>query len=346
MVRFVSPPKEEFEKLRQPLTKGERLVFDFFDNNLPEYWEIYLQPHLNGLRPDFVLLNPKAGIAVFEVKDWNLDAMEYYIDDSNSGAPVLMGQKSGKTFSMQKDNPIEKIHRYKKELFDIYCPRLQKGAGFAVITAGVIFPFARDARVQALFSSSMQYRGMTKYPQYSPLAGSDALQTGNIRNVFPEGVRRSSMYMNDDLVKDLKNWLIEPDFSEEQRKPVVLDRIQRTYATTRTDSGYRRIKGSAGSGKSIILAARAAKLIEEGKEVLVVTYNITLLHYLMDVAVRAGKFGGRTRQNITWLNFHSFCKRICYDNGFEAVYSDLWINGGGKDVNVWPKTPSYPSFRR
>jgi len=52
MARFVSPPVSEFDKLRQPLTAGERLVFEFFDKHLVEDWEIYIQPHLNGLRPD------------------------------------------------------------------------------------------------------------------------------------------------------------------------------------------------------------------------------------------------------------------------------------------------------
>jgi hypothetical protein len=67
--RFVSPPIDQLEKLRQPLTAGERLVFDLFNEGLAPEWEIYIQPHLNGLRPDFVLLNPDVGIAVFEVKD-------------------------------------------------------------------------------------------------------------------------------------------------------------------------------------------------------------------------------------------------------------------------------------
>ncbi len=72
MSRFVSPPINQFDKLRQPLTEGERIAFDLFNAHLPIEWEIYLQPHLNGLRPDFVLLHPQVGIAVFEIKDWNL----------------------------------------------------------------------------------------------------------------------------------------------------------------------------------------------------------------------------------------------------------------------------------
>tara|TARA_R110001606_G_C15179796_1_gene629186 strand:- start:19 stop:225 length:207 start_codon:yes stop_codon:yes gene_type:complete len=59
------------------MTAGEQQVFRLFHEHLPKEWEIYLQPHLNGLRPDFVLLNPNVGIAVFEVKDWNLGAMRY-----------------------------------------------------------------------------------------------------------------------------------------------------------------------------------------------------------------------------------------------------------------------------
>ena len=63
--RVVSPPVEAFSELRQPLTMGEQAVFEMFDRTLPPGWEIYVQPHLNGLRPDFVLLNPRVGIGVF-----------------------------------------------------------------------------------------------------------------------------------------------------------------------------------------------------------------------------------------------------------------------------------------
>ena len=68
MSRFVSPPIDQLEKLRQPLTDGERIVFDLFNAHLPVEWEIYLQPHLNGLRPDFVLLHPIYQTSVSPVK--------------------------------------------------------------------------------------------------------------------------------------------------------------------------------------------------------------------------------------------------------------------------------------
>ena len=76
MTRHVDPPLDALDELPTPLTDGERQVVRLFDQKLPEEWEIYVQPHLNGLRPDIVVLHPRVGIAVFEIKDWDLAAME------------------------------------------------------------------------------------------------------------------------------------------------------------------------------------------------------------------------------------------------------------------------------
>lgn len=335
MSRFVSPPIDQFDKLRQPLTDGERIVFDFFHTHLSLDWEIYVQPHLNGLRPDFILLHPRAGIAVFEVKDWNLDAMHYEVIQREKKAPSLVAEKDGKKFSLQNQNPIEKVRRYKEELHELYCPRLDGKVGFAAITAGVIFPFADDTAVKSLFRASLSYRGMEKYPSYNPVSGRSALQSGRLDLVFPEGKRIYSKFMSEDLAKDLRSWLIEPDFASSQRQPLELDATQLSFVKTRTKSGYRRIKGPAGSGKSLILAARAAELLGEGKSVLVVTFNITLLHYLMDIAVRCPQSSGRTRKDITWLNFHLLCKRVCQENDCEEEYKNLdWRGNLNKVLSI------------
>ncbi|TXS92761.1 AAA family ATPase [Parahaliea maris] len=326
MDRVVSPPKKDFDRLRQPMTAGEKKVFDLFDNYLAPEWEIYVQPHMNGLRPDFVLLNPSVGIAVFEVKDWDLDAMHYSVEERKGRVPGLIAIKDGKKFSRQSDNPVEKVYRYKNEIFELYCPRLQQGAGFAVITAGVIFPFADDERVRSLFAMSLKHRGMDRYPAYNPVSGASAIESGNIGTVFPEGVRQYSKVMNPAIADDIRYWLVEPDYASTQREPLILDPNQRGLVTGRTQSGYRRIRGAAGSGKSLVLAARAAELLNQGKQILVVTFNITLLHYLMDIAVRWPRERGNTRSDITWLHFHAWCKRVCEDAGCEEQYSQLWAD--------------------
>lgn len=321
--RVIYPPLLEHAKLRQALTAGEQKIFQMFNQNLTSDWEIYIQPHLNGLRPDFVLVNPKGGIAVFEVKDWNLGAMRYFTKKDRWGNQALWAEKDGKEFCLQSENPVTKVNLYKKEIFDLYCPRIQAKTGWAAVTAGVIFPFARADQVKNLLSP---FLGNGNYAQYQPISGTEEVSAGNLEAIFPEATRNGSFLMSENLAKDLRGWLVEPDFSSTQRTPLPLDRNQRSLAETRTETGYRRVKGPAGSGKSLVLAARAARLANEGKSVLVATFNITLWHYLRDLIVRNLEAPERIR-NIRFTHFHLWCKHVCYEAGWERRYEDLWANG-------------------
>lgn len=333
MTRIIDPPRGKFDKLLTPLTKGERIVIDIFDANLQPEWEIYVQPHLNGLRPDIVLLHPMVGVAVFEVKDWNLAAMQYYVETDKSGRQVLMARdESGKTFSRESENPINKILLYKEELFDLYCPRLDDRAGFAVITAGLIFPCSPRTEIERVFGPlRAAHEGISGYPKYYPFSALEDVTSGNLNAIFPEHTRQHSHVMTSAIAHDLRGWLKEPFFSQEQRTPLLLDARQRDLATTRTDSGYRRIKGPAGAGKSVVLAARASSLAAEGKHVLVVSFNITLLNYLRDLAVRHEASRSVIRRQIDLLNFHYWCKRVCLETGNSPEYKGLWASSSNGD---------------
>ena len=104
--RIIDPPEDQWDLLCPQLTPGESEVAKLFHYKLPLEWEIYIQPYLNGLRPDFVLLNPYAGIAVFEIKDWNLKTLQY------------------STISNRKTpSPISQIERYEEE-FSIFIARV------------------------------------------------------------------------------------------------------------------------------------------------------------------------------------------------------------------------------
>ena len=61
-----------------------------FHQKLPAEWGIHVHSHLNGLRPDKVLLHPRVRVAVFEIKDWDLRAMRYYAKKGRDGRPMLM----------------------------------------------------------------------------------------------------------------------------------------------------------------------------------------------------------------------------------------------------------------
>ncbi len=323
--KIVCPPLTDLDKLRQPLTEGERLVLNFFLNHLTQDWEIYIQPHLNGLRPDFVLLSPQKGIAVFEVKDWNLDALHYFFKKPANTAPILFGDDGKKQFSLQKQNPVERINQYKEEIFNLYCPRLEENKGFGVITGGIIFTCAKTQAVKELLRPAIKHYGHDQYERLNTVCGSDVLDSGDITKVIPN-VYKIDQRMNKVLAADLRNWLVEPEFSIEQRIPLMaeLDKRQKQLVMTRTEkTGLRRIRGPAGCGKSLVVAGRAAKLAEESKDVLIVTFNITMLNYLLDYAVRFS-FNGKIRSQITALNFHYWCKRMALKTGHIADYDNLW----------------------
>ena len=326
--RVIEPPLNELSNLRTPLNPAEEIVLAFFDQHLPPAWEIYIQPHLNGMEPDFVLLNPKVGVAVYEVKGWSLDA--YWVGTGESGAAVLMGQDKGQTTASRRENPIDKIHYYKQELSEIYCARVGDASAYRVITAGVIFPFADDEQL-IMFEQFRQRYKMTVYPDYYPLVGRQALETNNIQAVFPDFKRTSSRYMNEAAAQDLRGWLVEPDHAKTQRARLELNNKQKELATTRTATGYRRIKGPAGSGKSLVLDARAAEVAREGKQVLIVSFNITLLDYLRDLAVRWPMPGQCPLNQIAFLNFHTWCKRVCLETGHLNEYRALFGENGPEE---------------
>jgi hypothetical protein len=313
----MSPTREELGRLRTPLEPGELRVLKFFDDHLAAEWEIYVQPHLNGLRPDFVLLNPLVGIAVFEVKDWDLDAIDYRVEPGGMNAPRVLARRSpGQLF--RKESPFEKAHLYRIEICDLYCPSLNHGAGLAAVTAGVIFPFAEQSRLEKIFGAAYQFR--CKDERYWRLVGREPLEEGLLHEVFPSSRWRSSRIMRPEIADDLRHWLVEPDFSAEQREPPQLDARKRQLVTESTSTGYRRIRGPAGSGKTLVLAARAAELQRQGRDVLVISFNHTLLNYIRDLASRLTS----DVREVTWLNFHGWCRRVMLEAGFESEYRAVW----------------------
>lgn len=344
MQRVIDPPKSQWERLvsldglSTGLTYGERQVYNLFNDILPIQWEMYIQPYLNGLRPDLVLLNPFAGIAVFEVKDWTLSTLETFI-------------KSEYVMT----NPLKKIGLYKDQILEIYCPRLKGYFGdnaTAIVTSGLIFSKVSESELQDIFKRknngklvySFKDDGQNLEPldnqslklaKYYPLVGKETLDKKDLDNIFPEW-KRKSIYMKEDTAEDLRGWLKDPAFSQESRQPLDIDLRDpdvREIIKNNDRVKYRRVKGPAGSGKSLTLAMRAAELASQNKKVLVCSFNITLMNYLRPLAYRHARYLASQhiiespeviRHKIVFLHFHSWCKRVCIESGREIDYMHLW----------------------
>ena len=66
----IYPNWNQIKNIANPLTNGEMVLAKYLDDNLPSEWEIFVQPFLNGDRPDIAILHKDRGITFFEVKDW------------------------------------------------------------------------------------------------------------------------------------------------------------------------------------------------------------------------------------------------------------------------------------
>ena len=317
----------DIENIQPPLTLGEKKVLDLFESELNDDWEIYVQPHINGLKPDFVLINPNSAIGVFEVKDWKLKERNYqFIKNTNQ----LSTESSNEVFP----NPINQINKYKQLILELYCPRLRESfhKGYPAITAGLIFPFATEEVVTELFQNSKSLlSGYKVGDQYTPISGSNAINSRDLKAIFPESSRVKSNLINKETTKDFRDYLLEPDYIQEINNPIRLDKVQKTFVDTKSKNGFRRIKGPAGSGKSLILASKAAMLASRGKRILLLTYNITIRNYLFDLCKNVRS--DCPYKSIEINSFHEWLKgELKYKNN--ESYKKIWKDHFNSDQEI------------
>lgn len=326
------PTWQQLEEQNNPLTAGEKALIKYLDTYLPkdskwkkesglknlrEYngWLIFAQPFLNGTRPDIVIFNPHVGIVIYEVKDWNLDNYEWkkgeglYVNDGRGSYPVK--------------SPIDQVEHYKGTLIGQLVPNIgeaidQNERNFGLIKTGVYFHKAKTDVCRDKLGTKI------KDFKYFPFFGYDSLSESRLKEIVPDVNITSSRYWNRNWNEDVLFWLIPPFHSIEQGTMLKLRGNQVKIAEPK--SGHYRVRGVAGSGKTQALAYRACKLASQGYNVLIISFNITLWHYVKDMIARA-PFAFSWGQ-FTFTHFHGFCKDRL--NEFEQK---------------WPKSPERKEFR-
>jgi len=292
----IFPSWSEIEKLHNPLTEGERRLACFLDSVLPEEWKIFVQPFLNGSRPDIIIFNPKVGLMIFEVKDWDLDV--YRIEDKN-----LLVCSSSNWYEV--GSPFDKVRFYRRLLADILFPLLGKVMGrdrraYGIIKEAVYFHKVKGNKARGF------WRALQNKSRYPLVLGYDDLHVSNLKNVVPDYTRQHSRYFKKEWENEILFWLKPPYHEKERTNPLRLNKEQQKHGEP--TPGHHRLRGPTGSGKSFVIAYRAAKLASMGHKVLVVTFNITLGHYIRDLIQRA-PFDFKW-ENIKIIHFHGFCNEL------------------------------------
>lgn len=215
-MRFCSPPITDLRLLKNAPNESELAVVKYLDQHLDEAWEIYFKPHLNGLRPDIVVLHPRVGIAVFKVKDWDLTKYQ-----RDSAGKLYTHDQTGQKRYVK--DPIDQVQLYKKELLTLYLASLKKGAqANSILTSALIFTGATQNQAMNLFAEHLRneyYNGSDNETvfNFNPILGNDCFTSVDITKVFPGSVYQYSRFMNENIYKELKNWLVEPSMPRDQR---------------------------------------------------------------------------------------------------------------------------------
>ena len=141
-----------------------------------------------------------------------------------------------------------------------------------------------------------------------------------------------------ELVKELTSNLQYSDYNYERKQPIKLTYEQRKLAKLQKGC-IRRWSGVAGAGKSLSLAQKAVNALKEDKAVLILTFNITLRHYLRDLCSQQfgiGSYDGerkKLKSNLTIYHFHDYLKVVMMEHEIEIIHDEegqdftqKWIN--------------------
>ncbi len=301
------------------LTDGERALTNALFAILDHTWTIYVQPYLNGMRPDIVIFSEQAGIGIFEVKDWNLAAYEIEVTQPLPFAPPLArgGVGGGVDYTWRVRDmatgerksvecPLRQVNRYRRSIYKYEIPILDSHAAldksiYSLVSTFVYFHKHTTAQVREKLAPIMG--------EYDTVFGNDDLPA--LREILhARGMRKrpklAAWMAENTIVERVRGAFSEPEHGKTSIQNLMVKFTARQRDLLPNTPGRRRVLGVAGSGKTIIIAHKAAAAAREGKNVLIVCYNITMANYLKDLTRRlARQYGGlETYRRIQVGHYH------------------------------------------
>lgn len=323
-VNRIFPTWEHINSFKTPLTPGELRLAQFLDQTLPIGWEIFVQPFLNGDRPDLAILNPKVGLMIFEVKDWQpglYHTREKTISENGKPSKIKQYYVTDNRGINAIPSPLAQLERYRANLINLYLPQVGEEIDFnpknlSAFRIGLYFHNMSTAQARQL----VHIRPVT-----CSVFGIDWLDQDHLSELVPDWDRKVSLSMKPDWEKDIRFWLLPPKHMLEMGQTIRLTDEQKRHVEPAPHQ-HQRLRGVAGSGKTLVVAHRAARLAEQGKRVLVVTYNITLWHYIRDFISNAPhRFPWDL---IEFTHFHGFCRNYLSENNIP------WPTGDSDDAGL------------
>jgi hypothetical protein len=308
------------------MTGGEKRFSERLEQKLEDDYQIWydVPVGLKQSRPDFVILHPRRGLLVLEVKDWKADTI--------LGADKTQFTIVAPHGAVKKPSPLLQARIYAQEINVVLerdpalrHPESSRYAGklvmpwahgvvlsrisrrqFEAAGLGEVIPphlaICQDEMLEDVDAEAFQERLWAMFPYVFPLALS-LPQIDRVRwHLFPE-LRVVPGQGQFGLFGEVDDSAIRPLEIPELVK--VMDSQQELLARSMGD-GHRVIHGVAGSGKTMILGFRALHLARTlAKPILVLCYNKTLAARLEQLIGERGLM-----DKVSVRNFHAWCHQM------------------------------------
>lgn len=335
---------------------GEQMVYEAL-RRMPEEWivihncwrHVLKESHRRenaehvSYEADFILLIPGCGILVMEVKNWNRARV-------HNGRWERWDATAGRYCRVKHDSPLNQAYLaagyLRKELKKVFTWGRGYSSDMEVRSLAVLLGRPEQyENLEEIWQERHAINDLQKFESYSHLrrneiydwlylCGSEALEDdlqGHIESLFCCGNKNSAEEMEEVRRYLLQNMVLRQDAA-------TANRIVELAATSLTavlpmleeSPGGFHIEGCAGSGKSCMLCAEAARLVSRavkdrsGKRYLVLCYNLNLAEHLR--ANAALKSAGVERYNtyspLQLDNFHTVANRICTWEGLPQAGAD------------------------
>ena len=320
---IIYPSFETINRQKVQPTYGERTLLNFLVRSLDDTYEIFYQPYLNGDNPDIAIMRKGSGVLLIEVKDWDLNY--YYIDEKTK-------------WHLRKDgtnikSPLKQVENYKSNLFnlhieDLFRQNTSNKNNWATVNCAVYFHNATEQQLTNFLLADFReekYSTYRRFVSYFGLLGNNSLTEDKLNNLLSRfWLNRTSYYFNETLYNSIKRYLKPPIHQIEEGIQINYTKEQQELIRSEIRP-RRKIKGVAGSGKTLVLAKRAVNAhIRTKSEVLVLTYNLSLKNYIHDRI-------SDVRAEFNWSNFHitnyhQFFKSQANNNNLEIHSLSDWEN--------------------
>ncbi|WP_404973979.1 UvrD-helicase domain-containing protein [Vibrio campbellii] len=332
----IYPSWSNIERLTVKPTEGELYLLKKIDESLDESYEVFFNAFLDGDRPDIVIVKRGYGAIIIEVKDWSIN--NYVVTKDNKW--------------LIKDSvirsPQTQVFRYKQNMFELHLPilglkELVNRNFYNVIGTYVYFNCASKLEIKELYQTPenevrmelnllnasiknreivhFEYDKKQKYlsNKIKQISRDACISYGkdNINDLVSKikRMRKNNLFTNE-IYLDFIRRLSPPTHILDQGLPIVFDRKQESLINSVSEK--RKVKGVAGCGKTSILAKRAISAFERhGSEVLILTYNITLRHYIRDKISQIQCKGAGNQFEI--MHYHGFINNKLNEYGLDVA---------------------------